>query len=842
MSITPLPIDEVLPALVSACAERSAVVLHAPTGAGKTTRVPGALIDAALFPSGKIVMTEPRRVAVRAAATRICDERGTELGGETGYIVRFDKKMTAQTRILVVTDGVLVRMLQDDPFCEQIAAIVFDEFHERSLFSDLALGLALRIQREIKPELKIIVMSATLDAEPIAEFLDDAPVVRSRGFLHPVEVRHFPPRADVPQDAEWMRAVSHALEHDAGDILVFLPGVGEIFRLRDQLSPRAQHLGVEIQTLFGEMPLEEQTQVLKPGPVRRVVLATNVAESSVTIPRIRIVIDTGLSRTMRLDNATSLNRLELGRISRSSAEQRKGRAGRTEPGVCYRLWHQADDRKFADFDTPEILRVDLAGVALELFAFGESNPSNFPWFSPPAFAAWTSARELLAGLGAIDGDTITPFGRQLSEMPLHPRLAALVLHAAKLGFPELGCTVAAVLSERDFVRKAVRRERIVAGDSDIDTRLDALSELERGQRLDRERFDVTGMRSVLRVARELVRSIPRKILAPSADTSVELALNQMILAGFPDRVAKRRAPEDMRGRMVGGRGVVVSEESIVMKSDLFVCLELAAGSRLDRSDSPVRIAHGIRTEDLPSASLRSATSVRFDPASGRVESFDCIFFRDLNLRERRIATQPGPVVSEALFDATASDPESALHLDESARNVLCRIQTLRRAMPEIGLPDPNSEFLREVLRTACEDCRSISDLQGQPAARRILEQLTYVHRQALDREAPAALGVPSGRELPLQYRQDAPPLLAAKIQEMFGLMDTPRIAGGRLPVVMSLLAPNQRPQQLTSDLRGFWANTYPEIRKELKPKYPKHDWPEDPWTAIPSRGVRRKQT
>lgn len=850
-----LPIDRVLPELCQKLANAPAVVLKAPTGAGKTTRVPPALLEAGLAGDKQVVVLEPRRVAARAAARRMAAEKGSELGQEVGYRIRFERREGPKTRLLVVTEGILVAMLQEDPFLEKVGAVVLDEFHERNLASDLSLAMARRVQQEVRDDLKIVVMSATLDPGPIAAYLGrlhggqnvPCPIIESEGRLYPVEIRYLERPDDRPPPAQAAAGARRALKATDGDVLVFLPGVGEIQRTAEALRDLK---GTEVMMLYGDLPSEQQDAVLRRGPRRKVVLATNVAETSVTIDGVTAVVDTGLARVLRFDPSSGLDRLELGRISRMSADQRTGRAGRQAPGICLRLWTEHDDRSLQDNELPEIRRVDLAGPVLQLLAWGENDPAAFEWLEPPKPAALDRALELLRALGALDGNGLTLAGRQMARLPLHPRLARLLTAGHATGETRHAALAAALLSERDIVerRPGLRPTAAGSGPSDILDRLDAVLAFERGG------YGETALgpvhrgraRRLLRVAQDLERTA-RRLGKPQSDLSgnADESLSRALLAAYPDRVARRRAPGSDRAVMVGGRGVRLSDASVVRDAELFVGLDLGGGRRRGQADeAEVRLASAIELDWLPEALRRETREAELATGRERAVAHRRSWYLDLLLDEVEVAAT-AEEAEAVLAEAAAQNLANALGLDRpEVASFLARLRFLNAALPERNLPLFNEDTLRELLPTLCAGKRSLAELRRSPLVDMIKGTMDYQQLQALDRHAPERLAVPSGSQIRLRYEneghQNDVPVLAVRIQEIFGMAETPRVADGRVPVLLHLLAPNMRPQQVTRDLASFWKNTYPEVRKELKGRYPKHAWPEDPSRATAERRPRRR--
>ncbi len=847
MPASSLPIDSVLPELLAALSKSNSVVLKAPAGAGKTTRVPTAVLDAGLAGERQILMLQPRRVAARAAARRMSFERGTKLGEDIGYQVRFDEQVTARTRIRVVTEGVLLRMLFDDPFLERLGVVVFDEFHERSLSSDVALGMVWRIQQTVRPDLKIVVMSATLAAQPIAQFLGGCPIVESEGRTFPVEVRYlkFPDQRPIVQQAS--EAVVQMLDRTSGDMLVFLPGVGEIRRVEQELSGRLQD--VAVMPLYGDLPAEQQDAVLAPCPRRKIVLATNVAETSITVDGITCVIDSGLARVPTFDANVGLDRLELKKCSKASADQRAGRAGRTAPGVCLRLWDERSQVLRPDFEEPEVRRVDLAGTVLQLWCWGEREVAAFPWFEPPRAAAVEQALDLLKRLDAITDVGVTPLGELIARFPTHPRIGRLLLEGQSRGVAERVALLAALLSERDpFMRQSEGGSRPqmqarLRSQSDTLDRLSALEDFaQRGTRQSvLGEINMNSAKFLIRAAEQFVSMLPRgrrgvasQSSSPAHSATVgessDVAVMRSLLAAYPDRLAKRRGPRERRALMVGGRGVKLAPQSGVEDGDFFLCINVDAG----QNEADVREASFVEREWLPVEHLRTDDELFFHPSQKRVAARRRTYWDDLLIEESTAPLPKDARVGEALFAAIAENPSLAFPSDdESVANFILRVRCLAQWRPDYELPTFDDNSLREVLQQLCAGRSSLDEVRKAAWLDYLQAALTPTQQQALNRDAPERIEVPSGSKIRLQYELNRPPVLAVRMQEVFGMLQTPRVAGGRVPVLMHLLAPNMRPEQITEDLKSFWDNVYPTIRKSLRVRYPKHSWPDDPLTATP---------
>lgn len=834
----PLPVDEVLPALLEGLAAHPAAILRGATGSGKTTRVPPALLDAG---EGQVVVLEPRRIAARAAAARMAEERGVALGGEVGYRVRFDSRAGRDTRLWTCTEGILLRRLQEDPFLEGIGALVFDEFHERSLDGDLALALARRIQEEVRPDLRLVVLSATLEAGPLAHWLGGAPVLDAEGRTYPVEVVHLPAHGRERLEDHVERGLREALEHGGagGDVLVFLPGVGEIRRCEERLAGLARARGRELAALYGELDPRRQDELLRPARgAPRIVLATNVAETSLTLPGVTAVVDSGLVRRLRYDPALGLDRLELGRIARASAEQRAGRAGRTAPGVCVRLWSPIEERQMVPAIEPEVRRLDLAGPYLQLAAFGERDPAAFPWFEAPRPESLERARELLERLGALDRGRVTEEGRALARLPLSPRLARLVLEGARHGVLAEAALVAALLADRDPFRGG--RDEPPAerdADSDLVERVHAVERLEAGA-ASAAPLPTPGrgaLRALLRVRDQTVRLVERVLEPGQRDLPRDDALRLALLRAFPDRLARRRAPGSDRAVMVGGKGVQLAPTSAVRGAELLVVLDLDAGRG---GDARARLASAVEREWLDPARQEEAVEAWYDPGRERVLGRRVVRHDGLVLEERE---HPAPDDGLLLAEVARADLTRALPADDRDLHAwIERVRCLADWRPELGLPVPDEALLGEIAAELAPGRRSLAELRSAPWLEHLRARLDHAQQVALEREAPERLPVPSGSHLRLAYERGRPPVLAARIQELFGLAETPRIAGGRVPVLLHLLAPSGRPQQVTDDLASFWNTTYAVVRKELRARYPRHAWPEDPWNAQAERRPRRR--
>ena len=820
------PIDTLLPQVLTSLREHPRLVLEAPPGAGKTTRLPPALLDAPWLAGRRIVMLEPRRIAARAAAEFMAAQRGEAVGGTIGYRVRFESRVGPATRIEVVTEGILTRLLQDDPELSGIGALLFDEFHERHLAADLAAALALDVQATLRLDLRLLVMSATLDGERIARWLD-APRLSSAGRSFPVRIEYPPARHAEGLEHHLARVARQALAETDGDVLAFLPGRREIARAQVVLERSGVEVGAETVVLHGELSLAEQRAALAPAEagVRRIVLATNVAESSVTLPGIRAVIDSGLARAPRFDPGSGFTRLETVTIAQASADQRAGRAGRVAPGVAYRLWPQS--KRLDPSRTPEIAQAELSGLVLELAAWGIGNaPQALRWLDPPPAGALAQARELLQTLGALDRDgRLTASGRAMLALGTAPRLAAAAVRAAPGELPLMADLLAALEARSPLRGEAARsddfRQRIAAlhawrdrRGSRADADPGALAAIEQASRGWRQRF---------------------KLASAATGTTSAHAIGDLLRFAFPDRIARADPDQPMRYTLAGGRGARLAEGSALFGEPWLLVLDL----RLDARDSLILTAAPLDPAMLERAGpdqFVAARVRRWNAARGAVEAFDERRYGAIVLRRHSVPVAPEDAVP-ALLEAIRAAGIEVLPWSDAARQWRARVLALRSWMPELELPDLSDTALAATLEDwlgpYLQDLRRPEALDGARLAQALAARLDHAQGQWLDRHAPVALRVPSGQSRRLDYAADgSSPVLAVKLQELFGLADTPRVADGRVAVTLHLLSPAGRPIQVTQDLRGFWARTYPEVRKELKGRYPRHPWPDDPWTAM----------
>lgn len=845
-----LPIDAHIRAICDAVRDHPISIVEAPPGSGKTTRVAPALMDQPFVNGQKIYLSQPRRIAAKSVGERIAWEHGSRIGQRIGYQVRFDSQVSKKTQLIVATEGVLLRRLQEDAALSDTKIILLDEFHERSLDSDLLLGMLRRIQQALRDDLKIVIMSATIDVGLIQSQLGGAPIVRVESSNFPVSIRYRSPKADDSIADQMVDAIRDAADRNNGDILAFLPGTGEIQQCSDSLAQT--HLGreCEVVQLFGGMQLDEQAKAIEPSDTRRIVLATNVAETSLTIEGIRIVVDSGLARVMRFSSDVGLDRLALENISQASATQRAGRAGRVAPGICIRLWSEASERARAPFLDPEIRRVDIVSAILQLVAWGEGDGPDFPWLEQPRPGSVFQARNLLERLGAITNGRITEIGKAMSRLPTHPRLARIVIAGYESGCLERTCMLSAMLSERDpFDRREQRSNSNRGGsmqtraakrwDSDSLERLVAIEDF-----LDRRNSDSpfgtlqrNAVRSIVNAAEQLQEQCTSAvknsgIIRQQERTSEPEAVMKAMLSGYPDRLAKRRNVGKPQGLMVGGKGVVLSPQSGVTEADLFLCIDIDAGA----GDAVVRQASRIDLDWLPKEQIISAEELFFHPSQKQVVARRQEKWLDLVLNETPTAISDIDRCSSILWGAAIKNWDQAFPVDEDrVQGLVERVNCLRAWLPQLELPELGEAFLQDVARKLCQNRRSLSELRSAPWIDWIQSRFSGSQWQSIEREAPAKIQVPSGSWIKIQYAIGKPPTMAVKIQEVFSMKATPRIAMGRIPILLHLLSPNLRPQQITDDLASFWANGYPIVKKELKRRYPKHSWPDDPTTALPGR-------
>jgi ATP-dependent helicase HrpB len=831
-----LPVTACLPALDAALAATRGAVLTAEPGAGKSTLVPLHLLRLPALAGRRVLLLEPRRLAARAVAARMAALLGEEVGATVGYRIRQDTRVGPATRLEVMTEGVLTRLLQADPALEGVGAVLFDEFHERSLEADLALALTLDARANLRPDLAVLVMSATMAAEPVARLLGDVPVVSAPGRTFPVATEYLPPATDEPLTRSVAAGVRRALAGTDGDVLVFLPGVAEIQRCAQALAGAlagavdgSRAATVRVRTLYGDLPRAEQDAAIRPAPAgeRKVLLATNVAETSLTIEGVTAVVDSGLERRARFDPATGLTRLETGWISRASADQRRGRAGRLGPGTAYRLWGESRQRNLAAATPPEITTADLAPLALDLAAWGTLDGAGLAWLDPPPAAALAQARELLAGLGAVDAaGRLTPHGRALHGLGVHPRIGELLLAARRTGPTAMAtaAALAALLGERDLLRGPEAR-----ADADIRTRLELV------------RRDAPAAAAVRRGARDLLRRLGG--VARDADLGAldPEAAGALLAVGWPDRVGRAREPGSGRYVLGNGRGAVLPAPQALGRAEFIVAPALDAGER----EARVFLAAPVSIDELRTAcagAIRRVAEVSWDVRTEAVLARRRELLGEVALADEPWRDADPAAVADAMIDGIRTLGLEALPWEPALRQWQARVLLARAHDAAAPWPDVSDAALTASLGdwlapwldgvTRRDHLRRV-DLGG--ALRGLL---THAQQRRLDELVPTHLPVPSGSRIAIDYLDGPVPALAVRLQEVFGLTASPAVCGGRVPVLLKLLSPAGRPVQVTRDLASFWATGYHEVRRELKGRYPRHYWPEDPHTAEPTRRVR----
>lgn len=826
-----LPINTMLPDLRRTLKQASRVVLQAPPGAGKTTGIPIALLDADWLEGQRIVMLEPRRLAARVAARRMAAILGQAVGETVGYRMRLDSRVGPETRIEVVTEGVFTRMLQSDPELEGVGLVIFDEFHERSLQADLGLVLCLDSQGTARPELRLLVMSATLDAEAVASWLGNAPLLRSKGRSFPVTTRYRPAleRADRTPLSAVVRVVLEAMVAEDGDILVFLPGVGEIRRVQQRLAQCHLHPDVEVLPLHGRLGQADQERALRPASpgVRKVVLATSIAETSLTIEGTRVVIDSGRMRLPLFDPVTGMSRLATQRVSKASADQRRGRAGRLGPGVCYRLWSAEAEKGFLPQSVPEILSADLAALVLELACWGVQGPASLSWQDPPPAAGVAQARTLLQELEALDHRCRpTAHGRCMAELPVHPRLAHMLLRARDRGWGSTACGLAALLSDHLPLQAGE------APNVDLRLHIEALA----ADSAAGSPQESDALSRIRRNAKQLARQLD--IAWGRMDPSVT---GRLVALAYPDRIGQLRSGDQGRYRLSGGGGarLVVSDP---LADQPFLAIAELDGAREDaRVFSAAPLQLGDLAEEF-AAQLRDLQEVFWDAAGMQVRSVQRRRLWALVLQERTVPVGQPERALEVFLQALRRVGLSVLPWKPDLKAWRARVMFVARLDPEGSWPDVTEAGLlanlEEWLGPFLMGKTRVSEITADDLRQALEMQLTWPQRKRLETWAPRHWQTPSGSRIHLDYESGDVPILAVRIQEMFGCRDTPRLAEGRVPVLLHLLSPASRPVQVTQDLAGFWDKTYKEVKKDLKGRYPKHHWPDDPLQAQPTRRTR----
>ncbi|WP_273204669.1 ATP-dependent helicase HrpB [Marinobacter subterrani] len=822
-----LPIDAILPDLKQSLEQASTALLQAPPGAGKTTRVPLALLDAPWRQGGRILMLEPRRLAARSAARFMAGQLGEKPGQTVGYRTRLDTRVSAATRIEVVTEGILTRLIQADPMLEDYAAVIFDEFHERSLQADLGLALVRESQQALREDLRLLVMSATLDTAPIARVLGDVPVITSEGRAFPVDVLYRPLPRNGRMVDQVAAVIREALQDQSGSLLVFLPGAGEIRRLEQQLRGSLAD-NVLIAPLYGNLKSEQQDQAIAPAPdgQRKVVLATAIAETSLTIEGVRVVIDSGQQRRAVFDPNSGMTRLVTGRVSRASAEQRKGRAGRVEPGTCYRLWSESEQFGLADYTPPEILEADLAPLVLELAQWGARDAGAVEWIDEPPGAHWQQAVDLLQWLDMLDSEgAITNHGKAARELGSHPRLAHMVLQGRAIGLGGAAAALAALLEERDLLGPGVG--------ADMHERIRVFY----GERRDRT-LDTARLKAVRQSARRLSGSAPENAQTPS-----DAEVGRLLALAYPDRVARRRPGNAPRYQLSNGKGAVLREEDPLSRHDWLVAAELDGRAR----EATIYLAAPVDPPDLEqdlSGHIQDTEEATWDDRRGTIVARRLRKLGELVLHEWPLDHVDPELFQQGLLTAIRKKGLESLPWTDESRQWRARVRMLADTFPDSGWPETGDTALlanlEHWLAPFMAGMTSWSDLARVDILTALNTLLDYPAQQQLQVLAPMALTIPTGQRARLDYTAENGPVLAAKLQALFGWAETPAVAGGRVPVLIHLLSPAQRPLAVTADLASFWRNAYQEVRKDMRGRYPKHPWPEDPFTAQAQQGTKKR--
>lgn len=818
---TPLPIDAVLDDLSRTLEAHNAAVLVAPPGAGKTTRVPLALLDAPWAAGKKIIVLEPRRIAARASADRMAKSLGERAGETVGYRVRFGSKISRATRIEVVTEGIFTRQILDDPELAGIAAILFDEFHERSLDADLGLALARDAQTGLREDLRILVMSATLDGARVARLLGEAPVVESEGRAYPVETRYLGRKADAPVERQMADAIASALRAESGSVLAFLPGAAEIRRTQNFLAERVHDASVEIVPLFGALDAAVQDRAIAPAPkgTRKVVLATSIAETSLTIEGVRIVVDSGLARVPRYEPDIGLTRLETVRAARAAVDQRRGRAGRTEPGVCYRLWDEPQTASLPPYTQPEILSADLSSLVLDLAQWGVADPAALSFLDPPPQPAWKEARNLLSELNALDADgRITAEGRSLRALALPPRLARMIVDSHRSGQGEAAAEIAAIITERGL-----------GGDSvDLEHRRDQF-------RRDRSPRAAS--------ARDLARRWASQVAATEkAGARDELSTGLMLAYAFPDRVARNRGNGSFV--LTNGRGAAVDQTSSLARAPYIAIGEMTGTAASGRVLLAAQITEA-EVEGHFAEHIDTVDEIVFDRGAMALRARRKRTLHAITLSEATLAVSPSDETARILADGLIAVGLDRLPWSKAAKQWRDRVMFLRKAEGD-SWPDLSDEGLvarrEDWLVPALYDKIALKDVSPGDLSDALMNLLPWEMRARLEREAPTHFEAPTGSMLAIDYEAEQGPTIAVRLQELFGLNTHPAIAAGKVPLVLELLSPAQRPVQVTRDLPGFWRGSYGDVRTDLRGRYPRHPWPDDPASAAPTRRAKPRGT
>lgn len=825
-----LPIQEIIPEIKQKLSEHNTIILQAPPGAGKSTILPLQLLNEPWLANKKIIMLEPRRLAAKAVAARMSSLRDEPVGTTVGYRVRFDNKISKNTRIEVLTEGILTRMLQQDNSLEGIGLVIFDEFHERSLHADLALALCREIQQVLREDLRILIMSATLDGEKLSSLLGNAPILTSLGRQYPIKFNYLAADNDTSIPQQMAKAICKAITSNQGDILAFLPGAGEIQRTQDLLEQEYYGVtstnNISIHPLFGDLPQQKQQEAILPHPQgkRKVVLATSIAETSLTIEGIKVVVDSGYCRIPRFDAKTGLTRLDTARVTKDMADQRAGRAGRTSPGVCYRLWHEAQQQHLQPHRIPEILEADLAPTIIELAQWGIQNVQTLAWLNPPPSGPVNQAQQLLQELGALENLKITKHGKELLRLPTHPRIAHMLIEGQQSGLIALATDIAGILEERDPLPKE-------AG-ANLTLRIEVLRKW-------RNKEYVSADRGVLERIDRLATQW-RKYFSISADNTapVDQEVGKLLAAGYPERIAKQRE-QGHRYRLSNGKIAKINEHDPLSHEPYLAIAHMDAGT----TEGRIYLAAPLSPNDVIHLATEQKV-IAWDSQNGILIARTEKRVGNIILESKPLANIPEEQRIRVLCEVVRKEGLTVFNNSEQVLNWKARVFCIREWRPTEDWPDVSDNNLLATLENwlapYLSTIKKREDFYKLDLYSIMSGLLTYEQTQQLDKLVPSKLLVPSGSQIPLSYSADGTnPVLAVRLQEMFGLLDTPTVNEGRIKVTLHLLSPGYKPVQITQDLKSFWKNTYPDVRKELRIRYKRHHWPEDPWTAEAVRGVKR---
>jgi ATP-dependent helicase HrpB len=830
---TEYPVLEIIPSLKQALQHNPVVILQAPPGAGKSTVLPLQLLEEGWMQEKKMIMLEPRRLAARSVAMRMAQQLGEQAGETIGYRVRFESVLSAHTRVEVVTEGILTRMIQTDNSLQDINLVIFDEFHERSLQADLALALCYQVQQVLRPDLRILIMSATLDGEKISSLFNNAPIVTSIGRQYPITLHYNEPDKNVNVAVNTVRVIKKALREQIGDMLVFLPGAGEIQRVLTFLEEES--VGAKIVPLYGDLPFKKQQEAILPdlGGTRKIVLATSIAETSLTIEGITTVVDVGFSRVPRFDPRSGLTRLETVKVTRDAADQRAGRAGRLGPGVCYRMWSQSSHHLLQPSRQPEILEADLANMVLELASWGIQEMNDLTWMTPPPSGAVSQAKELLHSLDALDSNKITVRGKEMLKLPTHPRIAHMMLTAienteqVKNKFAlALATDLAALLEERD----PLSREASV----DLGLRIDVLRKWRRGERMN-------AGRNVLERIEKLAASWRRIVkVQVDNDTVLDADVGKLLLEVYPERIAQQLEKQGLRYKLANGRIVKLPEHDPLLNEKWLAIAQLDAGM----SQGKIFLAAPVRERDLESR-VKDKELVKWDSEKGMITAQLEQRIGSLVFSSRVIVKINDHDRINILCEALREEGLKLLNWSDLQRDWQARVLSLRVWRPNEEWPDVSDENLlatsEEWLAPYLTHVNKRIDFQRLDLQTVLAGMISWQLSSKLEKLAPLRLQVPSGSFIKLDYFHDGrSPVMEVRLQEMFGLLETPAVNEGRTKILLHLLSPGYKPVQVTQDLKSFWQTTYHDVRKELRMRYPRHHWPEDPWTAEAVRGVKRR--